>query len=506
MNDFLNKLKARINNLELSNHTEVNEDALWNSIQVGITEDVKVENPRNFLLYVPFLLATLFLIGFTGLYFKNNKVSNEQQKNVSLNQQNSIDDLMKKSNSTPIPGVEMNDLDQPILTPKDELDRFTFNSSVELSKRNNSSPENNSKKSAVNSHSTISKNSTVRNKVIATQDNNNKDLQKIIVLSNNSVVEIENKITTDQNNEELQQNNVEINSSALTGDNEIIAGQNNEESQKDIIPSNHLAIEIANERLMVSMIPSVFSNLDQNQSRKSLDLERYFTMKEKEKRKISLGLFTGVHLLHSNLASNSADDQIRKNLVNAGLKPQLGCSAGAEITIQLFKNLNLTSGIEYVKSVEQFNYSTKWDTTFQNGQNTINQSSERIVKHYNRHSFFSVPVLLGMEFQKGKFEFGANIGVGFNFIRSQRGRTLDNNLDLTDFPLSENSNLSPRPDFYLSYQIRPYLSYQLKKNLKIQLRPDFRIQNYGKLEFYNNMKFSSILTGVQTAIVFDLFK
>ena len=48
MNDFLNKLKARINNLELSNHTEVNEDALWNSIQVGITEDVKVENPRNF--------------------------------------------------------------------------------------------------------------------------------------------------------------------------------------------------------------------------------------------------------------------------------------------------------------------------------------------------------------------------------------------------------------------------------------------------------------------------
>ena len=75
-----------------------------------------------------------------------------------------------------------------------------------------------------------------------------------------------------------------------------------------------------------------------------------------------------------------------------------------------------------------------------------------------------------------------------------------------DFPLSENSNLSPRPDFYLSYQIRPYLSYQLKKNLKIQLRPDFRIQNYGKLEFYNNMKFSSILTGVQTAIVFDLFK
>ena len=68
-------------------------------------------------------------------------------------------------------------------------------SAVELSKRNNSSPENNSKKSAVNSHSTISKNSTVRNKVIATQDNNNKDLQKIIVLSNNSVVEIENKIT-----------------------------------------------------------------------------------------------------------------------------------------------------------------------------------------------------------------------------------------------------------------------------------------------------------------------
>ena len=74
---------------------------------------------------------------------------------------------------------------------------------------------------------------------------------------------------------------------------------------------------------MVSMIPSVFSNLDQNQSRKSLDLERYFTMKEKEKRKISLGLFTGVHLLHSNLASNSADDQIRKNLVNAGLNLNL---------------------------------------------------------------------------------------------------------------------------------------------------------------------------------------
>ena len=115
MNDFLTKLKARVNNLELSNDANVNEDDLWNSIQVGIAEDIKDDKPRNFLFYIPFLLVTLFLIGFAGLYLTNDKVINEQEKDISVTELNSIPDFNKKSESTQLTAVSYTHLTLPTI-------------------------------------------------------------------------------------------------------------------------------------------------------------------------------------------------------------------------------------------------------------------------------------------------------------------------------------------------------------------------------------------------------
>ena len=61
MDDFLKKLKTRVDNLEVPNQGEVNEDALWDSIQIGISEDVDDNNPKGFLTYIPMLLAALLV-------------------------------------------------------------------------------------------------------------------------------------------------------------------------------------------------------------------------------------------------------------------------------------------------------------------------------------------------------------------------------------------------------------------------------------------------------------
>lgn len=535
MDDFLKKLKTRVDNLEVPNQGEVNEDALWESIQIGISEDVDDNNPKGFLTYIPLLLAVLLVVGGIGFYLYDSDTNLAQHNDNTFSQQISdINPTPKTESNKSVNssnGKDSNQKEQYSPQKKDNLNESEEITNYEMI---TSAEVNDEKQEDTNVANQIQKSKTNTDQ-IANQKNKN---ELGFSIPAKSIVENENKSIVSQKVIAQNQSNIHLDvrenvidptntivNTTKNDDQIIIEKQNkskidnssntlpssNDESKvenkiKAITPNNQKVISSLSE-VTITSIPSIIEYIEIEDNRESLDLDTYHVVTNKKNRVISLGLFAGSHLSHTNLSSNLSINQERKDLLNNGIKPQLGYSATAELTIQLHKNLNLITGIEYVRSVEQFNYNTTWDTTFQNGQNpdiTINQVTERIVQHYNRHSFLSIPVLLGMDFQKGKFGYGASLGVGVNFIQSQQGRSLDNNLEVVNFPTTELDNLSPRPDFYLSYLFRPYINYQLKDNLKIQVRPDLRFQNYGASTFYNNMKFSSIVTGLQAGIVFDL--
>lgn len=540
MDDFLKKLKTRVDNLEVPNHGEVNEDALWDSIQMGISEDTEDNNPKGFLSYIPLLLAILLVVGGIGFYLYDNDTNLAQHNDNTFTQQISdISPTSKTEKNKTIHSSNDKNANQEQTIPDQQIldqgngnslknEKITTNEKITMQEvhspsldnlKTNLIQENNSNANQISNNQkenqlgfSLPSKSPLKN-----QENTPKSSEKIA--RNNSTVKQISEITSteifnhsienttknsDQITIEKQHNNeIDIPSENLSSLNPT-SKVNDETSQND---ADNQKINSNQSEITLTSIPSIFDYVEIETNKESLNLDTYYVISNKKNREISLGLFVGSHLLHSNLSSKSPVDQERKNLLNAGIKPQLGYSAMAEVTVQLYKNLNLTTGIEYARSVEQFNYNTTWDTTFQNGQNpdiTINQFTERIVEHYNRHAFLSVPVLLGMDFQRGKLGYGASIGIGFNFIQTQQGRSLDNNLEVIDFPATELDNLTPRPDFYLSYHFRPYINYQLNENLKIQIRPNLRFQNYGASKFFNNMKFSSVLTGLQTGVVFDL--
>ena len=105
------------------------------------------------------------------------------------------------------------------------------------------------------------------------------------------------------NNLKKKNNSVVIKNDKVENDkveNKIIASANKEDLQKNITLSNQSIIEI-NDNEFTSFLPSIFSFVDQNKLEKSIDLDTYHINKKKIKPKVSLGLFTGTHLLYSNL-------------------------------------------------------------------------------------------------------------------------------------------------------------------------------------------------------------
>ncbi|MFK7772181.1 MAG: hypothetical protein AB8F94_08575 [Saprospiraceae bacterium] len=118
----------------------------------------------------------------------------------------------------------------------------------------------------------------------------------------------------------------------------------------------------------------------------------------------------------------------------------------------------------------------------------------RTVKHHNKLNYFSIPILLGIQKSIGKIEVGASAGVGLNFTKSHQGKSINSDNQIALYPTDENE-LLPSANFFLSYHLRPYLNYRFKENLSLQLRTDIRYQNFGNSGFYK-LDYSSTFWGL----------
>lgn len=214
--------------------------------------------------------------------------------------------------------------------------------------------------------------------------------------------------------------------------------------------------------------------------------------------KFYVGVFAGKHLVKNLFASNQE--------LNDAFKVQLGSNFSLEFGMKLNSTISVSSGIEYQKSETQFNHVSRFDTLaiYPNFSTTemINHIATRTVKHKNLTESISIPLSVKIQKPIGRWNLGTSIGLAYNILQSQVGRSLDELQNVVQYPSSENDPL-PIMSAYFSYHIKPYVSYHIKPNLQIQLQSDFQYLDYGFSSLYNQ-KTAALLYGLNAGILVDL--
>ena len=232
---------------------------------------------------------------------------------------------------------------------------------------------------------------------------------------------------------------------------------------------------------------------------RSLELE--LPTATRSPKNMSIGLFGGGNTLLSFFQKDKEKSNFDKTLANAH-DGKVGYTVAVELEWKTSRNINFITGIEFMDARTEFNYIQTWDTTMlrnNNPMDIINAKATRTVKHHNRKQYICIPLMVGKSMGFGKFNVGINVGVGANFLISQKGKSLNSESEILEYKPS--TNILPAKKRFISYQVIPYLNYQSSDNFAFQIRPSFRFQNNGNDKFYG-VKHSSILSGVRLGIVY----
>ena len=460
MDHLENEIRNRLQDATSSGG--VNADELWGAIENEIIETPVKTKPFLFEWPAKLLMVALVLLSVSSVFYFSKNKKNDQLENKPI--------VVVKNEPTEITGNK-----PTILKPIKVNNLDEEENAIGLNKgpiENNFSKESFNSKKPIHSKKAVSKtvepnNTLVKNESIILNE------EKIAVTS----IEKETPERVNENTSSLSEINLEENKS------------------KKNIAKTGLIKQLKNNPLFV--------NSENEDSPLFENIIDPVPLKLKNK-KISFGLFVGSHFISNNFKAEQDGEKERSSLLNKGYQPELGYSFSAEAVFHLNKNLFVKSGITYVSSTEKFNYTNSYDTTIwkDNIPNTemIDALATRRVRHHNKHTLYSIPLMIGVQQQKGRVNFGINAGVGFNFIISQKGRSLDANDLIADFPNGE-TNVSPRPSFYMSYQLQPFLNYRFNEKLTFQIRSDMQYHAYGKFGFYG-MKHNAVFGGVGIGVVY----
>lgn len=130
------------------------------------------------------------------------------------------------------------------------------------------------------------------------------------------------------------------------------------------------------------------------------------------------------------------------------------------------------------------------------GDTTVTVTDTRRIEHYNQYHLLEIPLEIGRYRTQGKFMYGVNVGVGFNFLLNQSGRTLDLNGEILDF----NQNTTPVlcKDFGISARIGGQFGYRLTD--KIWLTAEPRAAWQSGLLFEENVRVRAVSFGVNAGV------
>jgi len=495
---FEKKLNERFK--DASSLEGIDADDLWSQIESEVSE--KPPNKFSFYFWKKrlFLLIPLFfLIGGLVWYQLLDKSSLEITEAITPKTQ--IQNTIEKEENN----IESNDLENANVEKKSSI-KINDENSVKTNNKTNS----NNNKFTENKND---ENSIVANGIQSNDGNLNSNELKGIsknIISSNEITnqeESEKQIKLESNNNKIDNASKESSlvNEAVTPkdiDNQTKSASDNKIDNTSKEPSLIKDIVAPSQIQNVEELGSLpITLLKEEQEITSLG-HLYIPF---SKSRLRLGVFAGLHTVKNNFSTDQSANEERKNLLNDGFEYELGQTYSVELSFRLHKNIEnlyLKSGIEYLKSVSEFNLIQTWDTTMVNPNSPVGSITDakavRTIVHHNEMKFLSIPLMIAFQKSLGKMEIGASAGVGLNFTRSQTGRALNFNNDITLYPNNDNSDL-PTSNFFLSYQFRPYLNYGISRKTFIQLRANFRYQNYGDSDFYG-LKHSSILMGVGLGI------
>ena len=223
---------------------------------------------------------------------------------------------------------------------------------------------------------------------------------------------------------------------------------------------------------------------------------------KKKMHRFSIGVYSGVNTVQ-NYFANTIKGDLLQNAYNA----RLGYTVGTEVAFNLRENLSFSTGFEYSKTITQFNIIQEKDGFTDNPNTTevdeVRAKIVRTVKHHNRLDFLTVPLMLSISKEYGKFELGIGAGLGLNIITRQWGKSLNawDNIDDYSFRVSQ-IPLVPYSNF-VSYHLRPFARLKATEKLSLQLRPEFRYISHGTSDFFG-LKHSSLMSSINLGISFRL--
>ncbi len=494
MKFFEKNIKDRFKNA--SSLDGVDPDDLWKSI----ASSIPTETPeRKFILFRKrylLLLITLFLVGgaIVWNYGDDKSISNfekndsikvtqlqaKEEKIVENKNVNQIENDVKNINEE----EKLESSDNSVLTilPKNENKNQSATTTVE-NEILNTTPKNS------NSIPNKFPNTNVANGNIG--DNKNQSAATIIK---------DNFLNTiPKNRNSIPNKTADTNTAkAKIGKNEIL--NSTSPIQREALKNEQLFDGQNIDLTKIESTNLLLSIEDEDQ----LDLNELINLSnfKERKTKFSLGVFTGVHTIKNKFATNLTSEKERRDLLNQGFQYELGHSFAIEASIHFNENIFITSGLEYLRSKSEFNFTRTWDTIIINPNSPVgiltDASATRTVRHHNKMEYFSIPILLGFKKSYKQIEIGVSTGFGLNFTKSQTGRSLNFNEQVALYPVSEN-DLLPISTFFMSYHLRPYLNYTLDQKISFQLRTDFRYQDFGESDFYR-LKYSSTFWGLSGGV------
>ena len=462
MKFFEKNIKDRFKNASSLEGIDPND--LWSNIESSIaTESPK----RKFIFFRKrYLLGLLFLFLIGGAIVWN-QVSDE--KPLAKNTNNTVKPTIENQN------IDSNNSDQKNITQAKSKD--ANESKVELTQ---ASEQNDKTKNPPSTNSSENKNNSLLLPPKTTQE-------PISFITKNTPLNSNDNSEANINKSELDNNKIQK---------ELTPAQNNVLKNEQLFDGQEIDFT------KIASIDFLISQEDEEE----LDLNDLIKFSTKDKKiKFSLGIFTGIHTVKNQFSSQLSSDKERRDLLNQGFQYELGHSYALEANVQLNKNIFITSGLEYVKSISEFNLVKNWKTVIVNPNSPVgaltDASATRTVRHHNKMNYLSVPILFGFQKSFRKMELGMSAGIGLNFTKSQTGKSLNFNDEVTSYPTAENKVL-PVSNFFTSYHLRPYLNYALAKKVSLQLRIDVRYQNFGKSDFYQ-LKYNSILGGISGGVQYQ---
>lgn len=206
-----------------------------------------------------------------------------------------------------------------------------------------------------------------------------------------------------------------------------------------------------------------------------------------------VGASGGVSLLRPTFSSTS--DSEWATIKNQTETADWGYHFGLNTTLVWRKHTLLQAGLEYEQAHTTFSHEYSYDTllVMDNvllgvivdsitgmvvdeifGDTTVMGTVTRKLIQDNHYNSLSLPLSLGRQWTRGKWQYGLSVGVVLRFQLQQRGQTLSPEEEVITFSGNETQVLFPKVG--LGVRVSPFLGYRLGKGLLLTASPRWTVQ------------------------------